>query len=115
MEYLEGGTLKAKTGTPMPYADAAGLLLPVARALEYAHNEKIIHRDVKPANILLSRTGEPHLSDFRVAKILEVESSNILTGTGVGWVAGIHGARTVGRKGSSADRPRPWGWSFSSW
>jgi len=50
MEYLEGGTLKAKTGTPMPYAEAVHLLLPVARALEYAHNENIIHRDVKPAH-----------------------------------------------------------------
>jgi serine/threonine protein kinase len=84
MEYLEGGALKARTGTPMPYAEAVHLLLPVARALEYAHNEKIIHRDVKPANILLSRSGEPHLSDFGVAKILEVEPSTILTGTGVG-------------------------------
>jgi len=84
MEYLEGGTLRAKTGTPMPYAEAVHLLLPVARALEYAHNENIIHRDVKPANILLSRRGEPHLSDFGIAKILEVEPSTILTGTGVG-------------------------------
>jgi len=99
MEYLEGGMLKAKTGTPMPYTDAAGFLLPVARALEYAHNEKIIHRDVKPANILLSRTGEPHLSDFGVAKILEVESSNILTGTGVGWVR-----RNTWRQNSGSER-----------
>jgi len=84
MEYLEGGSLKDRTGTPLPYAEAVRSLLPIARALEYAHNENIIHRDVKPANILLSRTGEPHLSDFGVAKILEIQPSTILTGTGVG-------------------------------
>jgi formylglycine-generating enzyme required for sulfatase activity/tRNA A-37 threonylcarbamoyl transferase component Bud32 len=84
MEYLEGGSLKDRTGKSLPYGEAVRLLLPIARALEYAHNEKIIHRDVKPANILLSRTGEPHLSDFGVAKILEVQPSTILTGTGVG-------------------------------
>ena len=84
MEYLEGDSLKARTGIPMPYIEATRLLLPMARALEYAHNENIIHRDVKPANILLSRTGEPHLSDFGIAKILEVEPSTNLTETGVG-------------------------------
>jgi len=84
MEYLEGDSLKARTGIPMPYKEAARLLLPMARALEYAHNENIVHRDVKPANILVSQTGEPLLSDFGIAKILEVEPSTNLTETGVG-------------------------------
>lgn len=68
----------------MPYKEAARLLLPMARALEYAHDENIIYRDVKRANILLSRTGEPHLPDFGIAKILEVEPSTSLNGTGIG-------------------------------
>jgi serine/threonine protein kinase len=84
MEYQEGGSLKARTGSPMSYTEAIRLLLPVARALEYAHSENIVHRDVKPANILISRSGEPYLSDFGIAKILEVAPSTILTGTGVG-------------------------------
>lgn len=75
---------RTEQGNPFLHNEAVRLLLPIARALEYAHNEKIIHRDVKPANILLSRTGEPHLSDFGVAKILEVQPSTILTGTRVG-------------------------------
>ena len=84
MAYLPGGTLKEKTGKPMPYKDAARLLLPVARALEYAHDEGVIHRDVKPANILITKTGIPMLSDFGIAKILETDRATQLTGTGVG-------------------------------
>ena len=84
MEYLPGGTLKQRMGQPIPAADAARLLLPVARALAYAHRENLIHRDVKPANILITRSGEPMLTDFGIAKILSGEGSVTLTGTGVG-------------------------------
>jgi tRNA A-37 threonylcarbamoyl transferase component Bud32 len=84
MEYLPGGTLKQKLGTPIPYAEAAALLAPIARALEYAQAQGIVHRDVKPANILLTATGQPMLSDFGIAKILVGEETTDLTGTGVG-------------------------------
>jgi serine/threonine protein kinase len=84
MEYLEGGTLKSRVGKPMPYQEAIHMLTPIARALEYAHSQNIIHRDVKPANILVTASGEPMLSDFGVVKILEVDESTALTGTGVG-------------------------------
>jgi hypothetical protein len=85
MEYLPGGTLKHKlNGKPMPWQPAAQLLLPVARALAYAHSQKIIHRDVKPSNILITQSGEPMLSDFGIAKMLEAEETLDLTGAGVG-------------------------------
>ncbi|HEY9075577.1 MAG TPA: serine/threonine-protein kinase [Anaerolineaceae bacterium] len=84
MEYIPGGTLKDRTGQKMPAAAAARLLLPVAKALDYAHHKGIIHRDVKPGNILLTEEGEPTLSDFGIAKILENEDGATLTGTGVG-------------------------------
>ena len=85
MEYIPGGTLKHKlTGNPMPWQEAAKLLIPIARALAYAHENKIIHRDVKPSNILITQSGEPMLSDFGIAKMLEVEETLDLTGTGVG-------------------------------
>ena len=71
MQYLPGGTLKNMTGKPMPYRKAAGLLAPIARALEFAHKQGIIHRDVKPANILISEYDEPMLSDFGIANMLE--------------------------------------------
>ena len=84
MQYLHGGTLKQLLGKPMPYQKAAALLVPIARALEYAHQHKMVHRDVKPANILVTDSGEPMLTDFGIVKMLDVEDGNTLTGTGVG-------------------------------
>lgn len=83
MSYIPGGTLKQKVGKPVRYTEAARLLLPIARALEYAHQRNIVHRDVKPANILLTESGEPMLSDFGIAKILAAGEAT-LTGSGVG-------------------------------
>ncbi len=84
MPYVPGGTLKQKMGSPMSYQEAAALLAPIARALDYAHHQKIIHRDVKPANILISQSGAPLLSDFGIAKMLAAGGSTQLTATGVG-------------------------------
>jgi serine/threonine protein kinase len=84
MPYLPGGTLKQRLGQPLPWQEAARLLLPVARALQYTHQQCIIHRDVKPSNILITPSGEPMLTDFGIAKILDVEEGQTLTGTGVG-------------------------------
>ena len=84
MEYLPGGTLKHRLGKPIPWQEAARLLLPIARALQFAHGQGIIHRDVKPSNILITLSGEPMLTDFGIAKILENEETATLTGTGMG-------------------------------
>jgi serine/threonine protein kinase len=84
MPYLPGGTLKQRLGTPMPWQEALRILLPVAQALDYAHEQNIIHRDIKPSNVLLTGRGQPMLSDFGIAKILENEDAQTLTGTGAG-------------------------------
>jgi len=85
MPYLPGGTLKQKLGKPIPWEDSVRLLIPIARALHYAHQQGIIHRDVKPSNILITQSGEPMLTDFGIAKILlDTEETADLTGTGMG-------------------------------
>jgi serine/threonine protein kinase len=84
MEYQSGGTLKERLGEPVPYQEAIKLLLPVVHALAFAHKQNMIHRDVKPANILLNGENEPVLSDFGIAKLLETDSGYTLTATGMG-------------------------------
>ena len=84
MEYLQGGTLKKLLGRSMEPQQAASILLPICQALEYAHTHGIIHRDVKPSNILMTDSGQPMLSDFGIAKMLEAHETLDLTGTSVG-------------------------------
>jgi len=82
MPYLQGGTLKEKLqGKAMGWQEAAEMLIPIAKALGYAHQRGMIHRDIKPANILITETGEPLLTDFGVAKIIDDEATMDLTGT----------------------------------
>ncbi|MBI9047270.1 MAG: SUMF1/EgtB/PvdO family nonheme iron enzyme [Anaerolineaceae bacterium] len=84
MQYQPGGTLRDKTGQPMDCREAVGLILKLTEALSYAHEFQVIHRDIKPANILLTHKGEPKITDFGIAKILDMNQSTILTRTGVG-------------------------------
>lgn len=85
MEYVAGGrTLRSLLSQPMPYTEAASLLLPIARALAYAHENRIVHRDVKPSNILIDENNQLKLADFGIVKFLEVEETHDTTGTSVG-------------------------------
>lgn len=84
MPYLQGGTLKQVLGKPMPLGTAAAMLSPIADALAYAHQKSIVHRDVKPANIMFTETGQPMLTDFGIVRLLENEDGVTLTATGMG-------------------------------
>ncbi len=84
MPFLPGGTLKAKLGRPIPWKTAIQLIIPLGRALAYAHSAGIVHRDIKPSNILITASGEVMLTDFGIARLLETESGQTLTGTGMG-------------------------------
>ena len=83
MEYLPSGALKERFGTPLNVQETLRILLPIAQALAYAHEHNIIHRDIKPGNILLTEKGLPMLSDFGIAKLLGNNESGTLTGTGM--------------------------------
>jgi serine/threonine protein kinase len=80
MEYVPGGTLKdALARGPLPRDAAFKVLRGIAAALDYAHEHHVIHRDVKPANVLLDDDGRAKLADLGIATAAEVTS---ITSTG---------------------------------
>ncbi len=76
MKLIEGGQLDdVSKHEPMPVRRAVELIAKVARTVHYAHEHGILHRDIKPGNILLDQKGEPHLTDFGLARLVETEST----------------------------------------
>jgi serine/threonine protein kinase len=71
MEFLEAGALGDHIDSqgPMPWSHVAEIIIKLAGALESAHLASVLHRDVKPENVLMSRFGEPKLADFGIARI----------------------------------------------
>jgi serine/threonine protein kinase len=72
MPYLPGGTLKQRMGMPMPWREAIQLLLPVSLALDYIHNQGIIHRHLKPSNLLFTQNGQSLLIDFDISMVFNL-------------------------------------------
>jgi serine/threonine protein kinase/tetratricopeptide (TPR) repeat protein len=76
MKFVEGGRLdEVVRQEPSSPRRAAQLLGKIARTVQFAHEHGILHRDIKPGNILLDRHGEPHLTDFGLARLVEQEST----------------------------------------
>ena len=76
MKFIDGGQLDEVTKRePISIRDGAELISKLARTVHYAHEHGILHRDIKPGNILIDAPGEPHLTDFGLARLLETKST----------------------------------------
>ena len=76
MKFIEGGQLdEVAKSKPISPRQAAGLIAKLARTVHYAHEHGILHRDIKPGNVLIDTKGEPHLTDFGLARLVEAEST----------------------------------------
>jgi serine/threonine protein kinase/Tfp pilus assembly protein PilF len=76
MKFIDGGQLdEVAQRTPISIRNAAELIAKLARTVHYAHEHGILHRDIKPGNILIDAKSEPHLTDFGLARLLETKST----------------------------------------
>ncbi|MCC6317402.1 MAG: protein kinase [Gemmatimonadaceae bacterium] len=89
MSLVEGESLATRISRDrrLPFEDVRSILMAVADALGYAHSRGIVHRDVKPDNILIDRSGRPMVTDFGIARAAEGDARLTLTGIAVGTPA----------------------------
>src|SRR3954464_1353727 len=103
MEYLPGGTVadRLRSADPIPYAAAVRWLDEAASALDHAHRAGIVHRDVKPANLLLDANGRLAVGDFGIAR-MATDSGMTATGTVLGTAAYLSPEQALGEPATAA-------------
>jgi serine/threonine protein kinase len=106
VEYVPGGNLANRMSQgPLDQATALKYLHGIAGGLDYAHAHGVVHRDVKPANVLLTSEDTPVLADFGLAKLLQGSSLKSMTGVTTGTPAYMAPEQVTGSKvGPAADR-----------
>ncbi|HEY8739836.1 MAG TPA: serine/threonine-protein kinase, partial [Candidatus Dormibacteraeota bacterium] len=102
-DFVDGGTLADQLGRPLPLDYTVALLTPLASALDYAHSRGIVHRDVKPSNVLLARDGNPMLTDFGIARMLAPDHSLTQTGMILGTPQYMAPEQGAGQTSSAGD------------
>jgi serine/threonine-protein kinase len=106
LELCPGGSLAKKlAGAPLPPREAARVVEQVARGVQAAHDKGILHRDLKPGNILLDAAGQPKVADFGLARKLEGGNGLTQTGAVVGTPSYMPPEQALGKKdlGPAAD------------
>ena len=106
VEYVPGGSLSSRMSKGLlDLATVQKYLRGIAAGLDYAHRKGVVHRDVKPANVLLTGEDTPVLADFGLAKLLQGSSLKSMTGVTTGTPAYMAPEQVTGSKvGPAADR-----------
>jgi WD40 repeat protein/tRNA A-37 threonylcarbamoyl transferase component Bud32 len=106
LEFCEGGPLEKKlNGTPLPPAEAAALVEALAQAMDAAHKKGVVHRDLKPGNVLFGEDGTPKITDFGLAKKID-EAGQTASGAVLGtpsYMAPEQAGGKTGQIGPPAD------------
>jgi WD40 repeat protein/tRNA A-37 threonylcarbamoyl transferase component Bud32 len=107
MGLVEGGSLARRIRQrPLPPREAVAILKRVVEAVEYAHRQGVIHRDLKPGNILLDKDGQPKVTDFGVAKMVRQDSELTIAGQVLGTPSYMSPEQAAGKSldaGPAAD------------
>ncbi|HET6939731.1 MAG TPA: serine/threonine-protein kinase, partial [Nocardioides sp.] len=98
LELVRGTTLAEVLGQPLPPARVAELGADIASALTHVHAAGVVHRDVKPGNVLLQENGTAMLADFGIARLVDDTRHHTRTGTVVGTVAYLAPEQVAGEQ-----------------